>query len=211
MDSAIPKQFMLLAGKPLLMHTIDAFTRACPGIRVIVTLPAKHQDEWHELCKRYQFTNLHMTMPGGETRFHSVKKALEYASPEEMTAVHDGARPLVTRDLILSAFHAAGRYASAVPVIPVSESLRKTEGDRNIPVDRTLYQVVQTPQVFPALILKNAYEQAVGDDYTDDASVVEKLGLGLHLFEGERTNIKITHPHDLAIAEILYRELNGNP
>jgi len=208
MDSALPKQFLLLGHKPILIHAINAFVQVFPDISVVVALPLAYTDGWNELCRRYTFTQPHKVVQGGETRFHSVKNALSVIPPDHLVAIHDSARPLVTPSLIMRVFQAALQFGNAVPVLPVTESLRIINDSGNRSIDRNLYRVVQTPQVFSCQTLKKAYEAGFEKTFTDDATVIEKLGEKIHLLEGEKTNIKITQPSDLVIAGLLLKKMN---
>ena len=211
MHSATPKQFLLLADKPILMHAINAFHQCDAAIKVIVVLPENHISEWEKLCEKYKFTINHAIAEGGETRFHSVKNGLalitaDYAYDERgLIAIHDGVRPLVSTQLINKVFETAERSGSAIPAIPVDESIRNVKDDQNKAVDRKDYRIIQTPQCFSAGIIKKAYEQAYNDTFTDEASVVEAAGEKIHLVEGEIKNMKITTPQDLLIAEMLIK------
>lgn len=202
-NAPVPKQFLHLSGKPVLFYSMEAFHRAWPGITMILVLPAEHMGTWQQLCDRFSPGIPHHTVTGGVTRFLSVKNGLERVTTERLTAVHDGARPLVGVDLIGRCFELAEETGSAIPVIPVAESLRVTDGDGNHPVDRNQYRIVQTPQVFRTDWLKTAYKTAYDPSFTDDATVVERLGYRLTLTEGETKNIKITRPEDIVVAENL--------
>lgn len=215
MGADLPKQFLPIGGKPVLMRTLEAFESAIPGIHIILVLPADQQDFWRELCLRHSFTLTHSIATGGETRFHSVKNGLNSISPdppsvreESLVAVHDGVRPFVSADVIRRCFDAAHDHGAAVPVVSVVETLRQlvpqTQGGaESLTVDRSLYRLVQTPQTFQLQLLQRAYEQPYRDAFTDDASVVEALGHPITLVEGNRENIKITTPFDLAVAKAL--------
>ena len=208
MNNAVPKQFLLLAGKPMVMHSMTAFMNAIPGISLVLVLPRDQFAKWQGLCMEHHFTAPHQLVAGGETRFRSVQNALPAIPDEGLVAVHDGARPLVSETLIRRAFQTAELLGNCIPVIPVNESIRKLSGESNMPVDRGNLRVVQTPQVFQCEILKKAYEQDYKPQFTDDAMVLESLGESIHLIEGDLFNIKITHPHDLAIAELLFESRN---
>lgn len=203
MRSATPKQFLLLAGRPLLMHSVDAFARACPGIRLIVALPEAQFQEWHRLCEQFTFTREHLLSAGGETRFHSVRNALALAGDEGLIAIHDGARPLVSVPLIRRLFEFAAAHGNCIPVVPVGESLRNAGKSISRAVNRGDYRLVQTPQVFPAETIRQAYRQEYRPSFTDDATVVEYAGGIIHLADGDPANLKVTQPHDLAVAEAL--------
>ena len=225
MGGDLPKQFLPIGGRPVLMHTLEVFERAIPGIRLILVLPKDQQAFWHDLCKKHHFIVPHTIADGGETRFHSVKNGLRSLAPdpspvreESLVAVHDGVRPFVSEEVIRRTFDAARRHGAVVPVIPVVETLRKISPIPNPPlferegpgvsltVDRSLYRLVQTPQTFQLPLLLCAYEQPYTEAFTDDASVVEALGHPVTLVDGNRENIKITTPFDLKIAEALLSE-----
>ncbi len=198
----LPKQFRLIGGKPMLMHTIEAFHRYNPAITIVVVLPEDFIDHWEELCRAHSFTLAHRTRAGGETRFHSVRNGLELIPPKGMVAVHDAARPLVTPALIGRCFAAsAAQRCGVIPVVHQTDSVRLLTDEGSHMLDRELLRVVQTPQLFPAAELKEAYKTAYDPAFTDDASVAEKYGLTVMLLEGEESNIKITTPFDFLIAE----------
>jgi len=199
----VPKQFLLLAGMPVVMHSLQAFHRAFPRISLVLALPRNQFGLWTELCDLHNFTIPCTLVAGGDTRFHSVQQALTAVEHDGLTAVHDGARPLVSLTLIRSVFTLAEIHGNCVPVIPVNESIREVREGRSTPVDRNCLRTVQTPQVFKVQQLKEAYRQTFREQFTDDATVVESLGATIFLAAGEPVNIKITHPHDLAMAEII--------
>lgn len=204
MNAGIPKQFLILAGKPLLMHCMGAFSNAYPGITLVLALPHDQFPAWNDLCKEFSFDVPHLISPGGVTRFHSVQQALTNLSAEGLIAIHDGVRPLVSETLIRSAFQTAEGLGNCIPVLPLTESLRRVDGDHSEPVDRSAFRMVQTPQVFLASTIKKAYEQPYEDCFTDDATVVESIGETIHLIHGDPVNLKITHPYDLTVAEYLF-------
>jgi 2-C-methyl-D-erythritol 4-phosphate cytidylyltransferase len=206
MGSDIPKQFLLLNGKPLLMHTIEAFYYYDSEISIIVVLPEEQWLYWQQLCITYQFDILHRIAIGGQTRFHSVRNALALIEKESIVAIHDGVRPLVSRDLIAKAFRVAVDQKVVCPVIPLTDSIRiKTKkGTRG--VNRNDYYRVQTPQVFRYKTLFSAYQYPYSDEFTDDVSVVESSKkCRVEIIEGDPENIKITTPIDLAAAEVLLK------
>jgi len=205
MNSPVAKQFMLLAGKPLLMHTIIRFYEADASAERIVVLPAKEIKHWENLCTQYSFTIPHRITEGCETRFHSVQNGLKLVNEPSVVAVHDGARPFAGADLINKCFTEAEQKGNAVPVIQVNESLRKLNHDSNEPVVRSSFVVVQTPQCFESGMLKKAYAADYRENFTDDASVVESTGNSIHLVEGNKENIKITFPSDFAAGEAILR------
>jgi len=203
MGSDLPKQFMPLAGKPVLMYTLEAFFNFDNDIQIILVLPDSHQDYWRELCKKYNFNIPHTIATGGETRFHSVKSGLSLVQ-SGMVAVQDGVRPFASRELIQRCFDTAKEYQAVIPVINSTDSLRLTDDNGNSRIiDRSKIRLVQTPQVFAAELLKEAYETGFDDVFTDDASVIEAMGINIHLVEGEVTNIKITSPLDMKIGELI--------
>lgn len=204
MGGEIPKQFLLLAGKPVLMHTIERFYQFDKHAQIILTLPNEWKDYWEELCDNLDFSISHEIIDGGKERFHSIKNALQIAHGE-MIAVHDGVRPLVHISTIEKCFQTAKIKGNAIPVVEVKESLRKIENHHSTALVRSEYRLVQTPQVFSAEILKKAYNQSFHAAITDDASLVEALGIQIHLVEGNDINIKITTPVDLQLAELLLK------
>lgn len=203
MGSELPKQFLNVGGKPVLMRTIEAFYNFDKSIHIIVALSASYREHWSKLCKGYGFTIYHEVVDGGETRFHSVKNGLELIG-EGWVAVHDAVRPFASVSLLKTCFDSAKEYKAVIPVIDVTDSLREIVGENDSKiVDRSKYRMVQTPQVFDSALLKKAYEADFSEDFTDDASVVEAYGHAIHLVAGERTNIKITTPFDLDLGEVI--------
>lgn len=206
--SDTPKQFLPLAGKPVLMHTIEKFA-AYHDTHIIVVLPAQFIDWWSDLCRDYDFTINHRVVTGGDSRYASVKNALDTitASDLDLVAIHDGVRPLASRQLISHAFAEAEKYGSAIPAVAVTDSIRRLTNDERISValSRDTLRAVQTPQTFNLAEIKKAYSKGFSPTYTDDASVYEDNGGTIHLIDGEVNNIKITHPNDLAIAELLMK------
>jgi 2-C-methyl-D-erythritol 4-phosphate cytidylyltransferase len=200
MNSAIPKQFLLLNGVPVLMHTIDAFYKYDKQMRIMVVLPEDQIKAWKELCREQKFMIRHEISTGGKTRFHSIKKNIAAIPDHCLVAVHDGVRPLVSTATIKRCFQSALKFGNAVPCLEIPETLRKIEESGNKQVDRANYRLIQTPQVFKSSILKKAYLQEYQKYFTDDAGVVESLGITIHLVEGNVENIKITYPKDLLIA-----------
>lgn len=203
MGGELPKQFLPIGGKPVLMHTVEAFYRYDESIRIIIVLPTEQQEYWKELCLQHQFQIPHQIADGGETRFHSVRNGLELVPDEGLAGVHDGVRPFVSQQVISDCFTAAETYHAVIPVIGVVESLRRMDGKQSFSVERDRFRLVQTPQVFNAALLKMAYRRPYSETFTDDASVVEAYGTPVHLVEGNRENIKITTPFDLQLANVL--------
>ena len=204
MGGELPKQFIPVEGRPVLMRTLDAFHTCDASIQLILVLPHDHQAYWHELCAQYQFAVPHRIADGGATRFHSVQSGLSLVdAPEALVAVHDGVRPFVSPEVISRCYAEAEAHGAVVPVIPVVETVRQLVGEGSITVPRDAYRLVQTPQTFRATLLRRAYEQPYRDAFTDDASVVEALGCAVTLVDGNRENIKLTTPFDLIVAKAL--------
>jgi len=201
MGTDIPKQFLELCGKPVLMRTIEVFHEFDPACDLVLVLPENQQEFWAGLCLKHLFSLPHRIASGGETRFHSVKNGLKLIADEGIVFIHDGVRPLVSQETLVRCFETAQKCGNAIPVLPVTESLRRLEGDQSISVDRSLYFSVQTPQTFQTAQILNAYEQSFDHSFTDDASVAEKAGFSISMVEGNLENIKITQPTDLVVAE----------
>ena len=203
MGGDIPKQFLPVCGKPVLMRTLEAFHAYDTSIHLILVLPVSQQAYWKQLCEEYQFNLAHEIADGGETRFHSVKNGLALIKEDGLVGVHDGVRPFVSQEVIARCYDEALSLKAVIPVIGVVETVRHlTEGGSET-VPRDQYKLVQTPQVFDVALLRRAYEQTYTDMFTDDASVVEALGEKVYLVEGNRENIKLTTPFDLKLAELL--------
>ena len=203
MNADVPKQFILLAGKPILMHTLEVFSAYDKSMEIILVLPENQIEMWKKLCAEHFFEIPHLIIKGGDERFHSVKNGLQAVEIPALVAVHDGVRPLVSRQTIERCFIMAEKSGTAVPVVDLVDSIRKISGNENRAVDRRLYKLVQTPQVFDGELLKKAYGQEFSTAFTDDASVVETLGEKISVVEGNRENIKITTPFDLQCAKIM--------
>ena len=200
MGDDIPKQFLPVDGRPILMHTVERFYCFDNGIKIIVALPTDQMPTWENLCRQHLFDIAHQMVAGGEERFHSVQNALKLVGNDEIVAVHDGVRPLVSTATISRCFEKARQTGAAIPVIDLTESLRFFESpDKHVAVDRNKYKTVQTPQVFRAEILTAAYTQPYNPQFTDDASVVERYGHPIATVEGNRENIKITTPSDIML------------
>ncbi len=203
MNAQIPKQFLELAGKPVLMHTIQRFHSYSDEMLLILVLPASQIEFWKELCVKYNFSIPHRIVEGGSVRFFSVKNALNTIQNAGLVAVHDGVRPLVDVDTIERCFAEAEKSGAAIPVTDPVDSIRKVTENENRAVDRKEFKLVQTPQVFRADILLRSYDQPYNELFTDDASVAEATGFTIKTVEGNRENIKITTPFDLKLAELL--------
>jgi len=202
MGSDLPKQFIPINGKPILMHTLDVFYRWDKEADLLAVIPEEQAPYWQLLCKELHFTVPHRVVTGGETRFHSVYNGLSQVASDGLIAVHDGVRPFVAPDVITACFEMAERFGAAIPVVPMIDTVReifefnaREYGNRAI--DRTRLRIVQTPQVFRADILRKAYVQPYNELFTDDASAVEASGHPICLIEGNLENIKITTPNDL--------------
>ena len=206
MQAYIPKQFIEIYGKPILMHTIEAFYHYDKSISIIVVLPAVQLNYWEELCENHKFSIPHKIIEGGETRFHSVKNGLDQADADSLIGVHDGVRPLVSVDTISRCFDAAWKYKAVVPVVDLVDSIRYVGENENYACERAKYKLVQTPQVFEGKLLKKAYEQDFSPSFTDDASVVEACGTKIHLVAGNSENIKITTAFDLKVASETFKK-----
>lgn len=204
-----PKQFLPLRGRPLLMHTLEAFAVNTRIDQIRLVLPAAHRPLWSQLCSTYGFDISHQVISGGEERFFSVRNALEDLGPDDLVAIHDGVRPLVTTELIERALRCGNEHGAAVPVLSPADSLRQISGADSHPVNREMFRTVQTPQVFRASILTEAYRQPYQQAFTDDATVVEQAGFGIRLFDGDRFNLKVTTPEDLQLAEALLMVKNA--
>lgn len=207
MGGELPKQFLCIGGKPILMHTLESFHRFDEAMQLILVLPLDHQPLWQTLCEEHAFSLPYRLADGGETRFHSVKNGLALITGEGVVAIHDGVRPFVSSEVLHRCFTAAVTHHAVLPVVPIVDTVRELTAEGSRTVDRDAYKLVQTPQVFDVTLLKTAYEQPFTPFFTDDASVVEALGRTITLVEGNRENIKITTPFDLKIAEALLADV----
>jgi 2-C-methyl-D-erythritol 4-phosphate cytidylyltransferase len=205
MGTDLPKQFLLIAGIPVLMHTIRNFYDFDPSLQLVLVLPEAEIISWDNLCRKYQFTIPHQVIVGGNTRFQSVKNGLSLVSKCDLIAIHDGVRPFVCHETVARCFDCADQNGAAIPVLPANESLREGTMNESVPVDRSRFYLVQTPQVFKASIIQEAYNQTFIPEFTDDASVVEHSGTAVQLVLGNRENIKITFPEDLMVAEMFLK------
>lgn len=204
--SSTPKQFLPLNGLPILMHTLDAFYAYSASMTVILVLPENDVQRWNALCLQYNFSRKIVLQVGGETRFQSVKKGLEKIEGDGLVAIHDGVRPLVSRELIASSFKLAETHHTAIAAVPLKESIRIVGGDGTTQAaDRSRFRLIQTPQTFRVSTIKKAYEMIEDLSLTDDASVAERAGHQISLYEGSYENIKITTAEDLIVAEALLR------
>ncbi len=208
MNADVPKQFLLLNEKPVLMHTIERFHEFDNAMEIIVVLPETQFSLWKNLCREYKFRIQHQLVAGGSVRFESVKNGLSKIQGDGIVAIHDGVRPLVSFETIGRCFEVARLKGNAIPVMPVIESLRMIDGENSKAVDRSSFVTIQTPQVFNVSEIKAAYNQPFNEAFTDDASVLEAAGLAINLVEGNIENIKVTHPADLIFAGMLIKNRN---
>jgi 2-C-methyl-D-erythritol 4-phosphate cytidylyltransferase len=204
--STVPKQFIELNGLPVLCHTINAFFRYSEKIKVILVLPKEEFEVWEAIVKKYHFTYPIVLQEGGSSRFQSVKKGLEKIEGDGLVAIHDGVRPLVSPDIIRESFRLAAKHQSAVAAMPLKESIRILERGHTKAMDRAQFRLIQTPQTFHVSLIKKAYTTKEDNALTDDASVAERDGHSIFLFEGSYRNLKITTEEDLVIAEALLRD-----
>ena len=212
MGSDIPKQFLPIGGKPVLMRTIERFHAYSKDLQIILVLPEAQQDYWKELCKEYHFEVKYLLANGGQTRFHSVQNGLALVPDDAqgVVGVHDGVRPFPSIMVIRRCYETARTAKAVIPVIPVVETVRHLEGEGSVTVPRGDYRLVQTPQTFDIQLLKAANRQPYNDGFTDDASVVESYGHAITLVEGNRENIKITTPYDIVVAEAIIQHPSPN-
>ncbi len=206
--SSVPKQFIPLCGKPLVFHTLEAFHRYDQHLPIVLVLPHEDFQIWNELVRDNKLAIPVTLQSGGETRFQSVKRGLEKISGGGLVAIHDGVRPLVSTDIIAASFRLAAVHGTAVATVRLKESIRMTDQDATSAMDRSKYRMVQTPQTFDLELIRNAYEQHEDSTLTDDASVAEKAGHIISLFEGSFENIKVTTAEDLVVAESLLKNRN---
>lgn len=203
MQSSLPKQFMILGSEPVVARTINTFSEALPGAEIVVVLPKEHIALWKNLAARFDVA-VHKCVEGGKERFDSVKAGIAALSPDvEYVAIHDGVRALVSKRLIINAMLKIESVDAVIPVVEAVDSYRVVEGESNEVIPRSKLRIVQTPQLFRADILRKAYSQEYNPRFTDDATVVESLGVKITLIEGERSNIKLTTPEDMVYAEAM--------
>lgn len=206
MGSSLPKQFIIIAGKPILIHAFQAFLSYAPDIQFVLVLPEPYHNDWVDLCHKHHFEIQHQLVASGPTRFHSVKNGLRHIPNDSLVAIHDGVRPLVSLHTISHAFHCAEIFGSAIPVVKPKESVRMVEGPISKSLDREKLRLLQTPQCFLSEAIKKAYNKNYHESFTDDSSVLEADGVRLFLIDGNHENIKITDPTDLIIAEALLKK-----
>ncbi len=203
MKSDTPKQFIGVAGSPILMHTIRRFKEADDQIQIVVVLPEVHITTWEKLCLEYKFDILHSVKKGGKTRFQSVKSGIDNLPKDSIVAVHDGVRPFTSLETIKTSYKVANEKGNAITAIPLKDSIREITNSGNVAKNRDNYRLIQTPQTFVTSILQEAYDTEEYESFTDDASVVEFAGHSINLIEGSYQNIKITTPEDLLFAGVL--------
>lgn len=203
MKGEVPKQFMLLNGKPVILYSIEAFYAYDPSVQIILVIHPDYLSLWQKLIREFKMSIPFKVAEGGQTRFDSVKNGLKLIEDDGFVAIHDAARPSISADFLKELFAAASTYGSAIPVVPVTDTIRIIEGDTSHQQDRTFLRAIQTPQVFKVSELQRAYNQPYELNFTDDGSVIESAGFPVHLAEGRRENIKITHLEDIAVAEVL--------
>ena len=199
-SSEIPKQFTDLNGIPVLMHTINAFL-FLDNLHIVLILPSQFIEVWEKLCTQHDFDVVHQIVEGGPKRFHSVKSGLKLVPDDYLVAIHDGVRPLVSKNTILQCFDMATRKGNGIPSMPIQESVRSSDGILNKPIDRKNIFIIQTPQVFHSTLIKKAYRQNYDESFLDDATVLESYGEQIYLTEGNKENIKITDNLDLKMVE----------
>ena len=208
MGSDIPKQFLVLKSEPVIMHTIKAFYNWDKDCEIILVLPSSQQSYWQLLVNQYDFDIPVKITTGGKTRFESVKNGLQKSSGD-IIGIHDGVRPLVSEKTIKKCYEVSKSHGNAIPCVPIVDSLRVVTNGKNQMTDRSKYFRIQTPQVFKRAIILKGFEQNFSEEFTDDASVVEKTGETIQLVEGNEENIKITNPFDLKIAAVLLEEAHN--
>jgi 2-C-methyl-D-erythritol 4-phosphate cytidylyltransferase len=207
MNAAVPKQFLLLQGKPLIWHTVKTFLEAYDDLAIVLVLPASHLQAAEEIRRSFMADQTRVfPVAGGETRFHSVKNGLALVSEPSIVFVHDGVRCLVTADLIKRCYQQALEKGSAIPAVRATDSVRLIVSDSHQPADRDNVRIIQTPQTFQAQLLLSAFDRDYEEAFTDEAKVVEAAGQKVWLIEGEYENIKITRPADLLVAETILRD-----
>jgi 2-C-methyl-D-erythritol 4-phosphate cytidylyltransferase len=203
--SSMPKQFLELNGTPVLIHTLRAFYDYSDSISIVLVLPEDDFKTWHTLAAKHHFDKPVILRKGGDSRFQSVRNGLDQLSGEGLVAIHDGVRPLVSKDIIGASFRLAAVHKNAVAAVRLKDSIRMTDQDNTKAVDRSRFRLIQTPQTFDLQLIKKAYQMKEDPSLTDDASVAERAGHTISLFEGSYENIKITTPEDLIIAEALLK------
>lgn len=208
MQSDLPKQFISIGGKPLLMHTLNAFHAYSETLPLILVLPEPEHERWRHLCQKFAFELPHTLISGGSCQPHSVRNGLDQINdPDSLVAIHDGVRPLVSVDLIKTSYQTAAKYGIAIASVPLKDSIREITEFGSVSKDRARYQLMQTPQTFRTSLIKAAYEEVGAiENHTDEASIVEAYGETITLFDGDYRNIKVTTPEDLKVAEAFFSQ-----
>ncbi|MFC3417208.1 2-C-methyl-D-erythritol 4-phosphate cytidylyltransferase [Algoriphagus hitonicola] len=205
MGGSISKQYLPIAGKPVLMHTLEVFYRVDPSIELIVVLPESDFELWEELVKNHQFTVPHHRVAGGNSRFQSVRNGLKSISFDEgLVAIHDAVRPFVKEEVVAASFEEAARSGSAIAVVALKDSIRKlTDDGKSFFQERQYFRLVQTPQTFQLAKIRKAFQVTELPQFTDDATVYEHQGWQVSLIPGNPENIKLTTPEDMVYADFL--------
>jgi len=209
MQGEVPKQFMLLCGKPVILYSIEAFITFDPAIQIILVIHPDYIELWEKLVAEFKISVPFQLAEGGKTRFDSVKNGLKLIDSAGFVAIHDAARPVIDKGFLQQIFSAAEQKGSAVPGIALNDTIRRIDGDTSHQLDRTFLRAIQTPQIFRISELQRAYQQLYQPIFTDDASVMQSAGFPVHLANGRSGNIKITHYQDIALAEVLLENLNS--
>jgi 2-C-methyl-D-erythritol 4-phosphate cytidylyltransferase len=204
MGAEIPKQFLVIAGKPILMHTLTIFYHL--NCKLVLVIPENQFEYWNDLCQQCAFTLPLTLIAGGSSRFHSVQNGLASIPDDSLVAIHDGVRPCIVKSVIEATFDIAARKGNAITTVLPKDSIRLVNGEQNTSVDRALYRLIQTPQTFQSTLIKKAYAIATHHDFTDDAGVLEAAGHSIELVNGDYKNIKVTTPEDLIVAEIFLKQ-----
>ncbi len=206
MGADIPKQILEIGGKPILRYTFELFMNLPFKVNIILVLNPEIRQFWLDYCEKEKINLRYVLARGGMTRFHSVKEGLKFVPDGAIVAVHDGVRPFISKEKVVSMFEMAQEHQAVIPVLPLVDSIREITPDGgSVIADRSKFRLVQTPQIFHSEVLKQGYLQPFSPEFTDDASVVEKNGVPLTFVDGERFNIKITTKEDLAISELLLK------
>ncbi|GAB3648805.1 2-C-methyl-D-erythritol 4-phosphate cytidylyltransferase [Echinicola sediminis] len=208
MGSPVPKQYLEIGGRPVLMHTLEVFYRFDPDIKLVLVIPGVDFDFWQELCDKFGFDLPHEVVAGGKSRFQSVRNGLNSIDWKEgLVAIHDGVRPFVKEEVIRSSFEEAARYGSGIAVVPLKDSIRKlTDGNQSFYQERQYFRLVQTPQTFDLNRIRKAFDVTELHHFTDDATVYEHQGWQVSLVAGNFENIKITTPEDMDYAQFLIQK-----
>jgi len=210
MQGEVPKQFLLLSGKPVVMYSVEAFRAYDPLIEIILVIHPDYMVYWNKLCLEFNISVPLVLAKGGNTRFESVNNGLKLITNEDgLVAIHDAARPVINAGFVSNLFSAAATYGSAIPAVPLNDTIRVVDGDTSHQADRTFLRAIQTPQVFKVSEIKRAYTHPYHSAFTDDGSVMDTAGFQLNLTEGLPENIKITHSQDIAVAEVLIKSLSS--